>query len=306
MHRYVTAIGAALIAVALMAPRAGASLGADWSEPVNLGGTINTGWEEAGPAIARDGRVLYFQSTRPPGGPANCDIWVAQRDSVNDEWGLPERLEAISSSTCENSVSLSRDEHHLYFTRPMPSPSGGVQGDLWVSYRSDVRDPMGWGEPVRLGPSINTDTANEGTARHFASAKHGVSQLYFFSNRPGGLGDADIYAADLFGAPPQPVTELNSPQIDGGAVLSQNGREVFFHSTRPGGMGVRDLWTARRNSIFDSWLPPEPVAGVNTASDDWFPALSSDDDTLVFASTRPGGFGANDIYITTRTKHREP
>lgn len=191
-----------------------------------------------------------------------------------------------------------------YFTRPMPSPSGVPQGEVWVSYRRDVRDPMGWGEPVRLGPSINTDTANESTARHFASIKHGISQLYFFSNRPGGLGDADIYVADLFGTPPQPVTVLNSPQIDAGAVLSRSGLEVFFHSTRPG-VGGRDLWTARRNSIFDSWFPPELVAGVNTGSEDLFPALSSDDDTLLFSSTRPGGFGANDIYVTTRTRHRE-
>lgn len=305
MHRYVIATCAALTAAALIAPQAGAARGSGWSEPVNIGGAINTGWDEAGPAISRDGRVLYFQSSRPPGSPTNCDIWVARRESVHHEWDQPERLDAVTTDICENSVSLSRDEHHLYFTRPMPSPSGGVQGEVWVSYRRDVRDPMGWEEPIRLGPSINTDTATEGTARNFASARHGISQLYFFSNRPGGMGEADIYVADLFGTPPQPVTALNSPQIDGGAVLSRSGREVFFHSTRPGGVGVRDLWTARRNSVFDTWLLPELVAGVNTGSEDMFPALSSDDDTLLFSSNRPGGFGASDIYVTTRTKDRE-
>ena len=153
------------------------------------------------------GGCCISKPTGPLGG-ANCDIWVAQRESVHHEWDWPERLDAVSTEICENSVSLSRDEHHLYFTRP--------PGDIWVSYRHDVRDPIGWGEPVRLGPTINTDTHSESTARHFASAKHGISQLYFFSNRPGGLGDADIYVADLVGTPPQPVTVLNSPQIDAG------------------------------------------------------------------------------------------
>lgn len=189
-------------------------------------------------------------------------------------------------------MALSRDEHHLYFSRP--------PGDIWVSYRRDVRDPFGWEDPVRLGPSINTDTHAESTARHFASAKLGISQLYFFSNRPGGLGEADIYVADLFGTPPQPVVALNSPQIDGGAVLSSNGLEIFFHSTRPGGVGVRDLWTARRSSLFESWSAPENMISVNSNFEDLFPALSSDDDTLFFASTRPGGSGGNDLYVTTR------
>lgn len=294
MHRQFVIGCAALTAVVMMMPSAGASRAWSWSEPVNLGGMINTGFEEAGPAISRDGRVLYFQTNRPLGG-TNCDIWVAQRESVHHEWDWPVRLDTVSTDLCENSVSLSRDEHYLYFTR--------APGDIWVSYRRNTRDPFAWGEPVRLGPSINTDTASESTARHFASEKYGISQLFFFSNRPGGQGDADIYVADLFGTPPQPVAALNSPQIDAGAVLSRNGREIFFHSTRPG-TGGRDLWTARRNSVFDSWSPPELVAGVNSLYEDFFPALSPDDDTLFFASTRPGGFGGNDIYVTSRTDHR--
>jgi len=295
MRRLFSTTCAALAAVVIMMPSAGASRGWGWSEPVNIGPTINTPFDDSGPAVAKDGLVLYFQTNRPLGG-ANCDIWVAQRESVHHEWDWPERLDAVSTEICENSVSLARDEHHLYFTR--------APGDIWVSYRRDVRDPFGWGEPVRLGPTINTDTASESTARHFASAKHGISQLYFFSNRPGGLGDADIYVADLVGTPPQPVTVLNSPQIDAGAVLSRNGLEIFFHSTRPG-VGGRDIWTARRNSIFESWSPPENLASVNSVSEELFPALSSDDDTLFFASTRPGGHGGNDIYVTTRSRHRK-
>jgi sugar lactone lactonase YvrE len=33
-------------------------------------------------------------------------------------------------------------------------------------------------------------------------------------------------------------------------------------------------------------------------------AISPDGETLFFTSTRDGGFGSNDIYVTTRTKHR--
>jgi Tol biopolymer transport system component len=292
MRRYFSVTGAALAAIIVMMPSAGASRGREWSEPVNIGQTINTPFEEAGPAISKDGRVLYFQTNNTANG--TCDIWVAQRETVQHEWNLPEPLAAINTDNCENSVSLSRDEHHLFFTRP--------PGDIYVSYRRDVRDPFGWEAPVRLGPSINTDTASESTARHFASAKHGLSQLYFFSNRPGGAGDADIYFADLFGAPSQRVAELNSPQIDAGAVLSRNGLEIFFHSNRPG-IGGRDLWTATRKSVFEPWATPTNMDSLNTTGEEWFPALSADDDTLYFVSNRPGTFGGSDIYVTTRITH---
>jgi hypothetical protein len=43
---------------------------------------------------------------------------------------------------------------------------------------------------------------------------------------------------------------------------------------------------------------------VNTISFDGAPALSSDGETLLFYSNRPGGFGANDLYMSTRHKLR--
>jgi peptidoglycan-associated lipoprotein len=47
-----------------------------WSEPVNLGPTINSGGWEAGPDISADGRSLLFGSTRE-GGQGDFDIWQA-------------------------------------------------------------------------------------------------------------------------------------------------------------------------------------------------------------------------------------
>lgn len=259
MHRHLMAIGTTLAAVAVMMPSAGASRVRHWSEPVNLGPMINTGDAEEGPAISHDGRALYFQSGRP-GGAGSCDIWVALRESVHDEWSVPENLVAVNTAGCENSASLSRDEHHLFFSRP--------PGDVWVSYRRDVRDPFAWEPAVPLGPAINSDVPDS-TARHFVSRKYGLSQLYFFSTRPGGLGGPDIWVADAFGAA-RPVEELNSPAIDGGAVLSRNGLEIFFHSTRPG-VGVRDLWTSRRDSVLGPWELPENMIALNTPDEDFSP-----------------------------------
>ena len=39
---------------------------------------------------------------------------------------------------------------------------------------------------------------------------------------------------------------------------------------------------------------------MNSSASEQHPYLSADGRTLVFASTRPGGFGGSDLYVTTR------
>jgi hypothetical protein len=80
---------------------------------------------------------------------------------------------------------------------------------------------------------------------------------------------------------------------------------MFFTSNRPGGIGSGDLWVSIRETTLDAWMTPVNVGpSVNTTSFDGAPALSSDGETLLFYSNRPGGFGGNDLYMSTRQKLR--
>jgi hypothetical protein len=297
MNRHIIALGLALAAVTALMPRADASRLREWSEPVGISPMINTGSDEAGPAISRDGLTLSFQSNRPGGvGTNNCDIWIARRQSIHHEWDWPENLgSAVNSERCESAPALSRDEHYLFFARLNPT-------HVWASYRRNVHDDTGWEPAVLLGPGINSE-AFEGTPSYFESRKYGLSQLYFYSTRPGGLGSNDIYVANAFGVA-EPVSELNSPQIDAGPTVSRDGLEIFFHSNRVGTIGERDLWTSVRTSVFDPWSTPVNLGDVvNSASIEQNTALSSNGETLFFGSDRPGGFGRSDIYMTTHSKH---
>jgi WD40-like Beta Propeller Repeat len=51
-------------------------LDADWATPVNLGAPINVPEDDGAPALARDGRTLYFDSDRS-GGQGGRDLYVA-------------------------------------------------------------------------------------------------------------------------------------------------------------------------------------------------------------------------------------
>jgi len=52
-----------------------ASVAEQFSEPINLGPTVNSSDRERGAAICSDGRVLYFYSDRP-GGQGDYDLWM--------------------------------------------------------------------------------------------------------------------------------------------------------------------------------------------------------------------------------------
>ncbi len=45
---------------------------------------------------------------------------------------------------------------------------------------------------------------------------------------------------------------------------------------------------------------------INTADQERAPYLSDDGLTLILVSDRPGGFGGNDLYISTRKKIQKP
>ena len=101
------------------------------------------------------------------------------------------------------------------------------------------------------------------------------------------------------------MPELSGPAFDHQPSIRHDGLEIFFESNRPDSFGSRDLWVATRESTLDAWSTPVNLgATVNGTSDDRFPYLSPDGETIFFVSNRPGGYGGQDVYMSTRTKLR--
>ena len=210
----------------------------------------------------------------------------------------------------ELAPAFSRDGHWLFFHTDRPGGFGGV--DIWVSYRAHTHDDFGWQPPVNLGSGVNSPYEDAGPTI-FEDDDTGTTTLYFTSlNRPAGLGDWDIYSSTLgldgvFG-PASLVVELSVPGTpntgrDTRTAIRHDGLEIIFQSNRPGGMGSGDLWVSTRETTLDAWSPPVNVGpSINTVYFDGAPALSADGETLFFYSNRPGGFGLNDLYVSSRHK----
>ena len=247
-----------------------------------------------------------------PFGEGGEDIYVSQRATRDHEWGPPVNLGPIINTTADESVpAFSRDGHLMFFSSGRPG-SAGV--DIWVSRRENTKDDFAWEPPQNLGAGVNSASNDAGPA-YFENEEVGVPQLYFNSNRPGvGLGTANIYVSEQLAdgsfGPASLVVELSALGASNRASIRHDGREIFFTSTRPGSIdsgtpvgNSTDLWVATRETVFDPWSEPINLGStVNTAQIEVQPSISSDRETLFFASTRPGGFGNTDLYMTTRTK----
>jgi WD40-like Beta Propeller Repeat len=92
--------------------------------------------------------------------------------------------------------------------------------------------------------------------------------------------------------------ELNTPSLDGCPFASPDGLSLYIASDRPGGLGGIDIWVTRRERRDDPWGAPQNLgAPINSAADDFCPSPTRGP-LFLFVSTRPGGCGGSDIYVT--------
>jgi len=157
-----------------------------WSEPLNLGETINsTAWDSQ-PCLSSDGRTLYFVSTRR-GGHGGSDIWKSTLLPSN-EWSLPENLgDTINTSANEMAPFIHQDGKTLYFSSAGHPGMGGA--DLFMSRLSANGT---WSKPMNLGYPVNTknDEIN-------LIINAGGDAAYISSAKEGGYGNTDIYRFEL-------------------------------------------------------------------------------------------------------------
>jgi len=92
-----------------------ASIEDDWTEPVNLGGLVNSASDDLEPSLSSDKRVLIFASRRA-GGYGNWDLWMSTRKTRSDAWGTPVNLGPwFNSAEHEGQPVIGADGRMLYF-----------------------------------------------------------------------------------------------------------------------------------------------------------------------------------------------
>lgn len=88
---------------------------------------------------------------------------------------------------------------------------------------------------------------------------------------------------------------INTPYFESFASDTAAGA-LYFFSRRPGGKGRFDLYMcALKDGTYTDAINLE---ALNTEYDEWDPFIAPDESYLIFCSTKPGGLGRDDLYIT--------
>jgi outer membrane protein OmpA-like peptidoglycan-associated protein len=162
--------------------------GDKWSNPVNMGSTVNSGTWDSQPSISPDGKTIYFASARE-GGKGNMDIW--KTTLFNGMWQKPVNLgDSINTPRGEMSPFIHPDGVTLYFTSAGHPGMGGL--DIYYARMDSAGN---WHKPVNLGYPINS-YKDEG----FMIVNAKGDKAYFASDNLAGKGGMDLYTFDLYEA----------------------------------------------------------------------------------------------------------
>jgi Tol biopolymer transport system component len=193
-------------------------------QDVTVLANVNTG-EQFDPAITADGSTLLFASRLG----TDTDIFQASRSAPTADFTSVRSVPNVNTAAPEVQPYITRDGTALYFVRTVAARQtvfravGSVTGGFASPGAVSELD----GPTSDSAPVVSAD---------------GLT-LYWGSDRPGGLGDVDVWQAqrDTTTATFKnlaPVTSVNTSGYDAPSDVSADGCRLYLTSTRGGRTGI--------------------------------------------------------------------
>jgi Tol biopolymer transport system component len=185
-------------------------------------------WSDLDPALAPDGKRLFFISTRPnptselATDKKDMDIWYVDRGAAG--WGTPVWIKAVSSPGKEGSPTVTRDGTLYFFSDRDAKPD---QDSIYVSKLAKGE----YSPPVKL-----PDTVNSGVYDASPFVAPNGKTLLFYSTREGGSGGGDLYVSFFeHGQWRQAINlgkAVNTTEWEYNPCVSPDGKTLYFGRSR--------------------------------------------------------------------------
>jgi peptidoglycan-associated lipoprotein len=157
--------------------------GDKWSEPKNIG-ILPDSIVAAHPALAPDGRTLYFVSDMA-GGSGGKDIWMVTRNSEGDEWSKPKNLGPDINTSGNELFPFVRSDGTLYFS------SDGLIGMGGLDIFKAIPQPDGSWTVQNMKAPINS------SADDFGITFEDGNESGIFSSTRKGKGNDELYTFEF-------------------------------------------------------------------------------------------------------------
>jgi hypothetical protein len=213
---------------------------------------------------------------------------------------LIQELKQLNSRSRECNLSILPNSKSIYYMsdRELKNGSLGGNGDI---FRSDLENGI-WGEPIELGPSINTYSGEDeptfssnGTVMYYqswAGSWKSSGGPYYMAKLVNGVWEKQGSIGKNISQFFADQSNINFGYATDGMAVSPDGN-LFIVACGPDYDGPMDLYySARKNGV---WTYPQ-IMGISTDGDERSVFIAGDSKTIYYSSDGMGGFGGLDIF----------
>ncbi len=266
-------------------------------DPMNPGPSINSIYSEYSPALTADEQTLIFTRKIPLNGHTGKDRLIYHEDffishSREGSWSKAQNLgRPLNTDGNEGAQTITADGRHMYFTA-CNRPDGFGSCDIYYSHlRRGV-----YSRPVNVGRPLNS-AAWESQPSVSADG----NTIYFASNRPGSIGETDLWmatrsASGIWNEPENLGPVINTSGSELSPFIHHDNQTLYFASDGHPGMGGLDIFYSRRDED-GNWGKPVNIGyPINTHGDEFALIVGASGRHAWFASDKEGGYGESDLY----------
>lgn len=267
-------------------------------DPVNMGESVNTEFNDYMPSITADEEVLVTTVALPidRSMPFN-DSQNIQEDffiSIKKDGKWSEAMNMgppVNTPGNEGAQTISSDGRIMLFTACHRPDRIGQSCDIYFSKRNN----HGWDPPQNIGKPINSP-AWESQPSISSDGKC----IYFTSGRPGGYGGKDLWKSELGkdGFWQEPVnlgSNVNTENDEVSPFIHPDSHTLYFSSNGHVGMGGFDIFMSKKNEKGEFSEPQNLGYPINTFKNEEYLIVNAKGDLAYFSSDRPGS-RRKDIY----------
>ncbi|MGM0613216.1 MAG: OmpA family protein [Bacteroidota bacterium] len=273
-------------------------------EPENLGGNINSKYDEYINSMSVDEQFIIFTVKQPFAGREEQkeveDFYYASRDSDTSQWNERRKMSRLfNTSGNEGAMFISPDRSFLVFAACHRSDSyGGC--DLYISYKRGEQ----WSKPENMGKTVNSRRWDS-----HPTIGSDNKTIYFVSTRSGGEGKSDIWKTTMidegkWSEPENLGKPVNTSKDEYYPFIHPDNNTLYFSSTGHTGMGGLDFFMAKQED--GEWQEPQNLGyPINTHRDELGLQVNAAGNLAFISTDRLQGYGRFDIYsFDLPQKHR--
>jgi len=204
-----------------------------WGEAIHMDYPLNLTYYNAVYWVSPDKNKILIRGAFQNGAFMGRGVSLSIRKN-KDEWGMPNMLYIKNYFKYDKGITsgatMAADGQTLLLY--MTPEEGSRTNDIYVSF---LENDGSWSEPKTIGKKIDLPDYDEATPY---LASDGVT-MYFSSNRPGGLGNNDIWMTkrldkswQKWSDPVNLGTPINTPDWDGFFTMDAGGEYAYLTSSQ--------------------------------------------------------------------------